>query len=163
MFVLVVLVHLSTTCELGAKEDLKMFVETFFQATQPVAASADEDDSKPTIIYSAFFEIPSSQRGINLSENQTGPIYTCCGPFPELDYDDSIKQTRLLYEKMYPGEEFLPKAPEPEEIIIGDEDATEASVNLGTLTDLVPGKEEEAANLVPADPSKDEAVESEET
>lgn len=38
---------------------------------------------------------------------------------------------------MYPGDEFLPKAPEPEEIIIGDEDATEGNVNLGVLADLL--------------------------
>ena len=55
----------------------------------------------------------------------------------ELDYDESIRQTKLLYEKMYPDDEFLPKAPEPEEIIIGDEDGTEGGVNLGPLADLV--------------------------
>jgi len=38
---------------------------------------------------------------------------------------------------MYPNDEFLPKAPEPEEIIIGDEDETNSSVNLGVLADLV--------------------------
>lgn len=38
---------------------------------------------------------------------------------------------------MYPDDEFLPKAPEPEEIIIGDEDETNANVNLGVLADLV--------------------------
>lgn len=59
----------------------------------------------------------------------------------ELDYDESIKQTKLLYEKMYPGDEFLPKAPEPEEIIIGDEDGTDESVNLGALADLVDDSE----------------------
>ena len=55
----------------------------------------------------------------------------------ELDYDESIRQTKLLYEKMYPDDDFLPKAPEPEEIIIGDEDGTEGGVNLGPLADLV--------------------------
>lgn len=43
---------------------------------------------------------------------------------------------------MYPGDEFLPKAPEPEEIIIGDEDATEGNVNLGALADLVEQEKE---------------------
>lgn len=100
-------------------------------------AETDEEDSKPTILFSSFFEVPSSTKGVDVSENQQGPIYTCCGPFGELDYDESIKQSKLLYEKMYPGDEFLPKAPEPEEIIIGDEDATEGNVNLGALADLV--------------------------
>lgn len=54
-----------------------------------------------------------------------------------MDYDESIRQSRLLYSKIYPNDEFLPKAPEPEEIIIGDEDETNVSVNLGALADLV--------------------------
>lgn len=72
--------------------------------------------------------------------NQDGPIYSCCGPFMELDYDESIRQSRLLYAKMYPDDEFLPKAPEPEEIVIGDEDDEQGrvgNVNLGVLADLI--------------------------
>lgn len=55
----------------------------------------------------------------------------------ELDYDESIRQSRDLYAKLYPDDEFLPKAPEPEEIVIGDEDAGEGNVNLGVLADLI--------------------------
>lgn len=126
------LVHLSTTHRDGAKKDLEDTVKTFFRADINL-----ENIAKPTILFSSFFEIPSSIKGTDLSENQSGPIYTCCGQFMELDYDESIRQTQLLYEKMYPEDEFLPKAPEPEEIIIGDEDATEGIVNLGVLADLI--------------------------
>lgn len=55
----------------------------------------------------------------------------------ELDYDESIRQSRLLYSKIYPEDEFLPKAPEPEEIVIGDEDGSDGNVNLGVLADLI--------------------------
>jgi Rab proteins geranylgeranyltransferase component A len=56
----------------------------------------------------------------------------------ELDYDESIHQSRLLYAKMYPDDEFLPKAPEPEEIVMpGDEDAGVGNINLGALADLI--------------------------
>lgn len=58
----------------------------------------------------------------------------------ELDYDESIRQSRLLYAKMYPDDEFLPKAPEPEEIIIGDDDGSDGNVNLGVLADLIEEK-----------------------
>lgn len=110
-------------------------METFFR--EDVKPEEDEDDSKPTILFSAYFEIPSSKKSMDAAQKQGGPIYTCCGPFMELDYDESIRQSKLLYEKMYPGDEFLPKAPEPEEIIIGDEDASEGTVNLGVLADLL--------------------------
>jgi hypothetical protein len=86
--------------------------------------------------------VPSSLKGCNISATQKGPIYKCPEPFMELDYDESIRQTKLLYENMYPGDEFLPKAPEPEEIVIGDEDdAAESNVNLGVLADLIPTNE----------------------
>lgn len=114
-------------------------------------AETDEDNSKPTLLFSSFFEIPSSTKGVNASESQQGPIYTCCGPFVELDYDESIKQSKLLYEKIYPGDDFLPKAPEPEEIIIGDEDATEGNVNLGALADLVEQNTEIKNHVEPTD------------
>lgn len=97
----------------------------------------DEDNTKPTIIYSAYFEIPSSIKGHNYTDSQDGPIYNCCGPFVELDYEETITQSKLLYSKMYPDEEFLPKAPEPEEILTGDEDAVNSSINLGVLADLM--------------------------
>ena len=128
------LVHLSIAHRDGAKKDLQSFVETFFKEDFDAES---EDDTKPTILFSSYFEVPSSTKGENLSGNQTGPIYICGGPYVELDYDETIKQAKLLYEKMYPDDEFLPKAPEPEEIIIGDEDATEGGVNLGVLADLV--------------------------
>lgn len=132
------LVHLSITRRDGAKKDFQSFVETFFR--DDVAGDTVECDAKPTILFSSYFEIPSSAKGVDASESQSGPIYTCSGPFMELDYDESIRQTKLLYEKMYPGDEFLPKAPEPDEIIIGDEDATEGNVNLGALADLIDDK-----------------------
>jgi hypothetical protein len=108
------------------------------------AATACEDDSKPTILFSAYFEIPSSIKGHDYVSAQSGPIYTSCGAFAELDYDESIRQSRLLYSMMYPDDEFLPKAPEPEEIIIGDDDGDrEGNINLGILADLVPESKED--------------------
>ena len=123
---------MSTPFKKGAQNDLKDFVNTFFREDY-----SSDDDTKPTVIYSAYFEVPSSIKGHNYVDSQNGPIFYCCGPFAELDYDESIRQSRLLYSKMYPDDEFLPKAPEPEEIIIGDEDETNSSVNLGVLADLV--------------------------
>lgn len=128
------LVHLFTSHKEGAEKDLQPFFDTFLKHDDN--NTGDDDDTKPTILYSAYFEIPSSVKGHDYLSHQNGPIYTCCGTFLELDYDESIRQSRLLYSKMYPDEEFLPKAPEPEEIIIGDEDAN-SSVNIGVLADLI--------------------------
>jgi hypothetical protein len=42
------------------------------------------------------------------------------GPGQQLDYDHHVQEARLLFERLYPGEEFLPRAPDPEEIVIED-------------------------------------------
>lgn len=144
------LIHLSTPTIKGAKKDFEEFVNSFLRHD----ADPSGDFSKPTILYEAYFEIPSSTKGIDYSANQNGPIYSCCGVFNELDYDESISQAKKLYEKMYPDDEFLPKAPEPEEIILGDEDATEGSVNLGILADLV--ETDEPENQIENDKNVDE-------
>ncbi|CAO1391944.1 unnamed protein product [Diamesa hyperborea] len=132
------LTHLISKNKDGAKQDLKPFVDVLFKTTQEV-----EDETIPLIIYSAYFNIPSSSGSNSSSE---GPIYSCCGPFYELDYDETIKQSQILYETIYPNEEFLPRAPDPEEIIFGDDKDEEAvnvsKVNLGVLADLLNENEE---------------------
>lgn len=86
-------------------------------------------------------------------------FYATCGPFFELDYDQSVVRVRFrifskmyfsefyckssfiiastiafqakdLFERFYPTEEFLPRAPDPDEIIDDDKDATEPSPDL---------------------------------
>lgn len=56
---------------------------------------------------------------------------------------------------MYPDDEFLPKAPEPEEIVIGDEDAGGGNINLGALADLI----EEGVEVKEVKENVDEAKE----
>lgn len=78
--------------------------------------------------------IDPAKRVWRLSFNMKSNVYKtkdmdnlilCCGPRCELDYDLAIENARQSYEKMFPGEEFLPRAPEPEEIIIGGEENEE--------------------------------------
>lgn len=53
-------------------------------------------------------------------------------------------QARDLFAKLYPIEEFLPRAPDPEEIIFGDDETSTAAGNVA-LNDVKP--EENAAEL----------------
>lgn len=45
-------------------------------------------------------------------------IHLAGGPAFALDYDSSIAEAKEMFQKLYPEEEFLPRAPEPEEIIM---------------------------------------------
>jgi len=52
-------------------------------------------------------------------------LWQAPGPGPELDFDLAIEQARKIYSGMFPEDEFLPRAPDPEEIIFGDEEPTQ--------------------------------------
>jgi hypothetical protein len=43
-------------------------------------------------------------------------VFACSGPRFELDYDASIVHCRNAFEKMFPGEEFLPRKESSSEI-----------------------------------------------
>jgi Rab proteins geranylgeranyltransferase component A len=49
-------------------------------------------------------------------------LFLTSGPVFELDFDTTIERASKLVNLLFPGEEFLPRAPDPEEIIIGGDD-----------------------------------------
>lgn len=63
---------------------------------------------------------------INTSVFESDNVYLTSGPHFELDYDVTISRAHETYNKMFPDDPFLPRAPDPEEIILGDpEDISE--------------------------------------
>ena len=76
------------------------------------------------LIYS---QIPLDR--VTTSDSNAGGsnVYICSGPRFELDYDGSISHCKATYQSMFPGEEFLPRAPEPEEIVIGGDEGEEGA------------------------------------
>ena len=48
-------------------------------------------------------------------------MWGASGPVAELDFDVAIEQARKIYKGMFPNEEFLPRAPDPEEIVLGED------------------------------------------
>lgn len=71
-----------------------------------------------------YFNIPSCVQctdSVKIPKN----CYVACGPYFELDYDESIRQARNLFKQIYETEEFLPRAPDPEEIIIEGDNPTD--------------------------------------
>ena len=55
--------------------------------------------------------------------NSNQSLFLTSGPHFELDYDITIENARNLYANMFPEEPFLPRAPDPEEIILGGDPA----------------------------------------
>merc|ERR1712130_278925 len=53
--------------------------------------------------------------------------FLSAGPRHELDLTLAIEAARSVHKRLYPEEEFLPRAPDPEEILIGGGEAEENS------------------------------------
>ena len=66
--------------------------------------------SRPRVLYEAYFEHqmdfgqPSGYEGVHITD----------GPGTSALYTDAIEQARRIFNEMFPGEDFLPSAPNPE-------------------------------------------------
>ncbi|XP_023299676.2 rab proteins geranylgeranyltransferase component A [Lucilia cuprina] len=121
--ILIQLSHYSGTCPKGLfifhlttpaisdqpSMDLEPFVQQVFNNSLPTA---------PKLLYSSYFSIASYE----LENNLSTLIYSTAPPYYELDYDLSIDNARAIFSKLYENSEFLPRAPDPEEIVIEGED-----------------------------------------
>lgn len=116
------------------KADLEPYVTQILSRNIPSPVSTTVDDAifentsentVSTILYEFYFTIPNCVACEHSSSSDTqilpGGIHLACGPLHELDYDESIARARAMFKTIYPDEEFLPRAPDPEEIIIGEE------------------------------------------
>lgn len=68
------------------------------------------------MIWSIAFDMTSGSFDSSKATN----VFLCDGPKFEVDYDENIAHSRELFTAMYPSEPFLPRAPDPEEIVIGE-------------------------------------------
>uniref|UniRef100_A0A0N7ZC84 Rab proteins geranylgeranyltransferase component A n=1 Tax=Scylla olivacea TaxID=85551 RepID=A0A0N7ZC84_SCYOL len=98
------------TCQgTDAESDFRVVVERL------LTTEADDTSSKPRIVWSLYFN-QVDHSGCDLETSTPGNLYLCPGPNTDLDYDLAIEQARSIFGRMFPGEEFLPRAPDPEEI-----------------------------------------------
>ncbi|KAK4014698.1 rab proteins geranylgeranyltransferase component A 1 [Daphnia magna] len=104
-------VHLITRQVTTAVEDLREVIDAVFCSGEKEALD------KPNIIWSLHFNINEydSPEG-KLPSN----VYSCPGPDLFLDFDDHVIKARNIFQSMYPGEDFLPKVPDPEDVVLED-------------------------------------------
>lgn len=84
-----------------------------------------------------YFNIPQCLKCQHSDGENRANVHIACGPFFELDYDESIRQAKLMFNEIYPNDEFLPRAPDPEEIIIEGDVAPTTDTNDPSLVDGV--------------------------
>lgn len=86
-----------------------------------------------------YFNIPACAHcstGASTPSPAASGVHYLCGPHFELDYDRSIEEARRLFGELYADEEFLPRAPDPEEIIVAGS-AEDADAMPGDALDVV--------------------------
>ncbi|XP_078601870.1 rab proteins geranylgeranyltransferase component A 2-like isoform X2 [Branchiostoma floridae x Branchiostoma japonicum] len=114
-------VHLTSQGTGSAKADLQSAAEKLFQ---PLDGDADTESDRPKVLWCVYFnqldttDCDPSSLYTGLPEN----IVVTSGPGVDLGYEQAVQQARSLFEQMCPGEEFLPAAPNPEDIIYEDDD-----------------------------------------
>lgn len=121
-------VHLTcTSAGENAEQDLQPIVKLLFNASSFEASSAEEE-TKPRALYILYFNTEDSTK-VQLNQNSPPGLILVSSPGPYLDYEHPVREAREVFHTMYPNEEFLPRAPDPEEILIeyennpGDHDA----------------------------------------
>ena len=77
--------------------------------------------SEDSLVYSLSW----IQTGAGWKTEAGSGLWQAPGPGPQLDFDLAIEQARQIYSGMFPEDEFLPRAPDPEEIIFGDEEQSQ--------------------------------------
>ncbi|CAB4064843.1 CHM [Lepeophtheirus salmonis] len=83
-------------------------------------------ESTNSFIWSLQFSIEGRLGSTSNQSPKYSNLFYTSGPAFELDYDVNIDNVKKMFQNIYPEDEFLPRAPDPEEIILGD-DPTESS------------------------------------
>lgn len=107
-------------------------VDTDSQATQTLKqdgtihseeseiSQSESHSQKPQLLWSLYFNCPETSE-CDLSADVPENVYLCSGPDLDLDFEFAVKQAKEIFTKMYPDCEFLPRAPDPEEIVLDDD------------------------------------------
>ena len=98
----------------SAEQDLRPTVERLFSAA---------DDSSQVVwkfFYQQKFREAKPTTTVDENDNDNKCLFVTRPAFDDIDYGAIIREAESLFKTMCPGEEFLPRAPDPDEIIHSD-------------------------------------------
>ncbi|RWS31948.1 rab proteins geranylgeranyltransferase component A 2-like protein [Leptotrombidium deliense] len=102
-----------------SKKDLLPVAKKLFNFT-------NENSEKPKLLWSCYYNQVFVECNPDCLPHKN--MFIVSPPSNELDYDFAISEAKKIFSSMFPNEEFLPRAPDPEEIIL-DEPQIETSEN----------------------------------
>ncbi|XP_071425503.1 rab proteins geranylgeranyltransferase component A 1 [Pithys albifrons albifrons] len=111
------LVHLTCPSTQTAREDLEPVVQKLFNLNAE-KETENEELEKPRVLWAVYFNMRDSS-GVEKNSYNGLPsnVYVCSGPDSALGNDCAVKQAETIFQEMFPGEEFCPAPPNPEDII----------------------------------------------
>ncbi|KAK0047359.1 rab proteins geranylgeranyltransferase component A 2-like isoform X2 [Biomphalaria pfeifferi] len=132
------IIHLTTISNHNdPSEDFNDVRETLFANEVLVQ---NKDTVKPKILWSIYFNQEDNSK-VKLTEDAvTNVLVASGGGDPGVDLDWCVAEAKVIFHTVCPTEEFLPKPPNPEDIILVDD--AEASTCQGTSEYLEKNKEE---------------------
>uniref|UniRef100_A0A8C3VJW3 Rab proteins geranylgeranyltransferase component A n=1 Tax=Catagonus wagneri TaxID=51154 RepID=A0A8C3VJW3_9CETA len=111
------LVHLTCASSGTAREDLEAVVKQLF--TPYADPETDREElTKPRLLWALYFNMRDSS-GVSRSSYDGLPsnVYVCAGPDCGLGSEHAVEQAEMLFQEIFPGEEFCPPPPNPEDIL----------------------------------------------
>ncbi|XP_046488159.1 rab escort protein isoform X2 [Neodiprion pinetum] len=117
------MIHVTCKRTKTAEEDLAYVTKKFLHAEEGSGETKDDslESPKPQVLWSLYLNLPASD--IKLSDSAPSNVHLCSGPDLDLDFDFAVNQAKAIFKAMYPDEDFLPRAPDPEEIVLEGEEA----------------------------------------
>ncbi|KAF2893593.1 hypothetical protein ILUMI_12580 [Ignelater luminosus] len=128
------IVHMFTKQTTNPEEDFKHCVERLFGNSKNESETGEKENLLPNVLWSFYYTVPNTVN-LDLKNGIPKNIFVCPGPDLDLDYDPAIAQAKAIFNEIYPDLEFLPRAPDPEEIIIEGEDNNNIVTEGENLTD----------------------------
>lgn len=97
----------------NAEEDLAPVVELLFD----LSSEENAQETRPRVLYIVYFNSEDTTR-MPLNQNCPPGLILVSSPGPYLDYQHPVNEAREVFRTMYADQEFLPRAPDPEEILM---------------------------------------------
>ena len=101
---------------------------------------------RETLLWSVDYKIKSKHIDASDGNANISNINFCNGPYFELDYDSTIEHAKSICKQLYPEDTFLPRAPDPEEIIIGGECTNNVNADNSEIESSDTGVENQPSN-----------------
>ncbi|XP_043913688.1 rab proteins geranylgeranyltransferase component A 1 [Protopterus annectens] len=138
------LVHLTCVSRRSAREDLAPVVSKLFvqDLKQENVTCGEEEEEKPHVLWALYFNMRDSSSVVKRAyADLPVNVYPCSGPDSALDCDHTVSEAKSIFEQLFPGEEFCPPAPNPEDIIYDGEGGPPRDAGFGSPATAEPSEE----------------------